>query len=156
MYITFIIGIFIITFSSALFFNNEFLDENLCYSGFFRKSCEQALPIFEEKKKNLRTVSIKKIKKYIPPDLSKSIYFRNLRGKNLHGIIQWYSKNNTCIVIEENIIKNNQKSMINKNISLLLFSLYTSFIVYFFSLITYNKNTTEKKQDIPKKYINSV
>ena len=135
MYITFIIGIFIVTFSSALFFNNGFLDD---------------------KKKNLRTNSIKKIKKYIPPNLSKSIYFRNLRGKNLDGIIQWYSKNNTCIVIEENIIKNNQKSIINKNMSLLLFGIYTSFIVYFFGLINYHENTTEKKQDIPKKYINSV
>ena len=135
MYITFIIGIFIVTFSSALFFNNGFLDD---------------------KKKNLRTNSIKKIKKYIPPNLSKSIYFRNLRGKNLDGIIQWYSKNKTCIVIEENIIKNNQKSIINKNMSLLLFGIYTSFIVYFFGLINYHENTTEKKQDIPKKYINSV
>jgi hypothetical protein len=135
MYITFIIGIFIVTFSSALFFNNGFLDE---------------------KKKNLRTNNIKKIKKFIPPDLRKSIYIRNLRGKNLNGIIEWYSKNNTCIVIEENIIKNNQKSMINKNMSLLLFSLYTSFIVYFFTLINYNKNINEKKQDTKKKYIISV
>lgn len=135
MYNTFIIGIFIVTFSSALFFNNGFLDE---------------------KKKNLRTNNIKKIKKYISPDLRKSTYFRNLRGKNLNGIIEWYSKNNTCIVIEENIIKNNQKSMINKNMSLLLFSLYTSFIVYFFTLINYNKNINEKKQNTKKKYIISV
>lgn len=160
MYITFIIGIFIVTFSSALFFNNGFLDEN---------------------KKNLRTAGIKKIKNYIPSDLSKSIYIRNLRGKNLHGIIQWYSKNETCIVIKENIIKNNKKSIINeniinKNIGLLLFGFYISIIGYFFIVFNYSKNTievfrkvhrieaspvaplgvTKKNQDIPKKNLNYV
>jgi hypothetical protein len=152
MYITFIIGIFIITFSSALFFNNGFLDENKknlrtvdsinTYSDIDSVNLQKVIGMSTE---YMVPNKIKKIKNYISPYLSKSIYIKNLRGKNLHGIIQWYSKNRTCIVIKENIIKNNKKSIINKNIvnknmGLLLFGFYISIIGYFFILINYSKN----------------
>ena len=129
MYNIFIIGIFI-TLTSAFFFNNALLDE---------------------KKKNLRTHNLRThnneiIKKYIPPDLSKSVYFKNLRGKNSDKIIKWYSKNDTCIIIEE---KDNTKKYQKYNINVVLFGLYRSFIVYFLNLFnTKNEKNKNNVNDI--------
>ena len=151
------IGIFIVTFTSALFFNSGILNEkkkNL-------RTNNTKIIKKDNTSKILKKIFIPPLKKYISPDLPKSVYIKNLRGTISDKIIQWYSKNDTCFIIEETIMKKNntKNNTKNKYVIQLLFGLYGSFIVYFLNIFNIKnkiKNENETKNKINKKFMMGV